>query len=84
MQWRYLNNVDPAKTDFTIEDIHTATGGKDILDQLRSGGMSDEDIRRALNTWASNSVKSSAPFQRSDGTYYASLGGTLNYLNFFK
>lgn len=84
MQWRYLNNVDPTKTDFTIEDIHTATGGKNILEQLRIGGMTDEDIQRALNTWASNSVKSNTPFKRNDNTYYARLGGHLNYLNYFK
>jgi hypothetical protein len=46
--------------------------------------MSDEDIQRAFNTWASNSVKSNTPFQRNDGTYYARLGGPLNYFDYFK
>jgi hypothetical protein len=46
--------------------------------------MDEQDIINALNTWAFNSVTSDTPFQINDGTYYASLGGTLNYFDYFK
>lgn len=92
MEIRYNANLDPNKTDYTLEDVKNMQTEKHgafyqnsgIFKDLHKGGMSDEDIQRALNTWASNSVKSNTSFQRNDGTYYARFGGSLNYFDYFK
>jgi hypothetical protein len=54
MEIRYLNNLDPTKTDYTIEDLHNLNKGRIKIDELKAGGMSEEDIINALNNWAFN------------------------------
>ena len=84
---RYINDLDPAKTDYTIEDLNDfkkLRESQELIDELKRGGMNEQDIVNALNTWASNSVKSDIPFQINDRTYYAHFGGILNYFDYFK
>lgn len=84
MELRYLHKLDPTKTDYTIEDLEKFKCNKQYY-ELRRGGMSDEDIVNALNTWASN--KDDA-FQVKEGVYYAKNGqkfrGLINYLQHFE
>lgn len=87
MELRYLHKLDPTKTDYTIQDLERFKGNRQYY-ELRRGGMSDEDIVNALNTWASN--KDDA-FQVKEGVHYAKNGQKLNapthfinYLNLFK
>ncbi len=83
MEIRYNSNLDPKKTDYTIEDVSNLKQhprNKEIFEELQSGGMSDEDIRRALNLWASNQTN---PYEKKDAVYLARNGKTLNYFNYF-
>lgn len=86
MEIRYINNLDPRKTDYTLEDVKNLQKGSGWtkFDELHKGGMSDEDIQRALNTWASNSMKSNDLFSKNNGTYLAQFGGRLHYFDYFK
>ena len=74
MELRYLNNLDPTKTNYTIKDLEQIDR-EGILQELRKGGMSDEDIVNALNTWAYNHTKNNVK--------YVKQGSKLNYSNLF-
>lgn len=79
MELRYINFLDPKKTDYTVDDVKKMTrmnGNRDIFQELLDGGMTEEDIKNALNTWAYNETPSNI--------YYAKLGMKINYLNLFK
>ena len=56
MELRFLNKLDPEKTNYTIDDLKQLKKGEseDLLNDLKHGGMNDEDIVNALNTWAFN------------------------------
>lgn len=56
MELRFLNKLDPEKTNYTIDDLKQLKKGEseDLLNDLKRGGMNDEDIVNALNTWAFN------------------------------
>lgn len=81
MELRYINQLDPEKTDYTLEDVkklYRFSAGKDVIKELNQGGMSDEDIMNALNTWASNSSKTSNPFDQGNEAHLAASGGKIH------
>lgn len=73
MELRYLNKLDPEKTNYTIDDLKQLKKGEseNLLNDLRHGGMSDEDIINALNTWAFNNVN-------NNNTSKAKFGKKIN------
>lgn len=73
MELRYLNNLDPIKRDYTVEDVQNMQKGYNQLNGLREGGMTDDDIVNALNNWASNNNT----FEQSNGMYLSAFGGNL-------
>lgn len=84
MELRFLNKLDPKKTNYTFDDLKQMVMNNRESDKivrvLLEGGMSVEDILNALNTWAGNSTGI-----QIDSTHaYAKLGGKINYLNYFK
>lgn len=92
MELRRLNNLDPKKVDYNKEDIKAMENhdglSKWIIQNLHQH-MSEDDLIKAMNTWAYNS-KSDA-FQEKRQAYYAKNGrrlikhsnSVINYLNLF-
>lgn len=56
MELRFLNKLNPEKTNYTIDDLKQLKKGEseDLLNDLKRGGMKDKNIVNALNTWAFN------------------------------
>ena len=81
MELRYENNLDPTKTNYTIEDIKAFKDQDNILGELKRGGMTDEDIVNAFNTWASNTESA---FNLGNGKHISSTGGPLYPFSFQK
>ena len=81
MELRYENNLDPTKTNYTIEDIKAFKDQDNIMGELRRGGMTDEDIVNAFNTWASNTESA---FDLGNGKHISSTGGPLYPFSFQK
>lgn len=82
MELRKLNNLDPKKVDYNKEDIKAMEKhdglSEWIIQNLRQH-MSEDDLIKAMNTWASNSVG----VQKTKPYAYAKHGSKLNYLNYF-
>lgn len=74
MELRYENNLDPTKTNYTIEDIKAFKDQDNIMGELRRGGMTDEDIVNAFNTWA---YSTESAFDLGNGKHISSTGGPL-------
>ena len=81
MELRYENKLDPTKTDYTAEDIKNLKDPSGALQELRSGGMDDDAIINALNTWASNTESA---FDLGNGKHISSTGGPLYPFSFQK
>lgn len=81
MELRYENNLDPTKTNYTIEDIKAFKDQDNIIGELRRGGMTDEDIVNAFNTWASSTESA---FDLGNGKHISSTGGPLYPFSFQK
>ena len=81
MELRYENNLDPTKTNYTIEDIKAFKDQDNIIGELRRGGMTDEDIVNAFNTWASNTESA---FNLGNNKHISSTGGPLYPFSFQK
>ena len=81
MELRYENNLDPTKTNYTIEDIKAFKDQDNIMGELRRGGMTDEDIVNAFNTWAYNTESA---FNLGNGKHISSTGGPLYPFSFQK
>lgn len=81
MELRYENKLDPTKTDYTAEDIKNLKDPSGALQELRSGGMDDDAIINALNTWASSTESA---FDLRNGKHISSTGGPLYPFSFQK
>ena len=81
MELRYENKLDPTKTDYTAEDIKNLKDPSGALQELRSGGMDDDAIINALNTWASNTESA---FNLGNSKHISSTGGPLYPFSFQK
>ena len=79
MELRYENKLDPTKTDYTAEDIKNLKDPSGALQELRSGGMDDDAIINALNTWASNTESA---FDLGNDKHISSTGGPLYPFSF--
>ena len=77
MELRFLNKLDPEKTNYTIDDLKQLKKGEseDLLNDLKHGGMNDEDIVNALNTFAFNNNVNNV---NNNSTSKAKFGKQIN------
>lgn len=72
---RYINDLNPKKTNYKLRHLKKFKDrkSKSLIKELKLGGMNEQDIINALNTWASNTNN------ETDNIVYAKNGARIKY-----